>query len=147
MRIGDDRGIDLLERVEVELGQLDRDPIARIEAVQPLAGVAARGRGDEPPAAGDSRRAGPRAPAESRGAGDQNPGDGVALQRRRFFASLTERPSNLRQFHLDPAAQLGDLVLSEGPVAALTSRLIARLKLPSPDLLAAVEVEDLGRRR
>ena len=61
VRVGDDRRVDVLERVEVELGQLDRHPVARVELVEPLAGVAARGRGDQLQAAGGARRSGRRA--------------------------------------------------------------------------------------
>ena len=47
MRVGDDRGVDAVELVEVELGQLERHPVARVEAVEPGAGIAARGDRDQ----------------------------------------------------------------------------------------------------
>ena len=42
VRVGDDRGVDVLDRVEVELGQLQRHAVARVELVEAGAGVGAR---------------------------------------------------------------------------------------------------------
>ena len=103
VRVGDDRGVDALEPVEVELGQLERHPVARVEAVEPLAGVAARGR----PRPARSRgwrqticaaRAPvkPEAPATStRAAG--SPSSGCASR------SFTQRPPDRVQLRLDRA--------------------------------------------
>jgi hypothetical protein len=81
MRVGDDRGVDLLDLVEVELGQLERHGVARVEAVEPLARIAARGDRDQLQlrvAPDDLRR---QRPGETRGAGDQDPRGGVAVKR------------------------------------------------------------------
>ena len=81
VRVGDDRRVDPLDPVEVELGQLDRHPVARVERVEPLAGVAARGRGDELQARvvpDDLRR---QRAGEAVGAGDQDPRRGLAVER------------------------------------------------------------------
>ena len=80
VRIGDDRGVDSLDPVGVELGQLERHPVARVERVEPLAGVAARGHRDEfePRVAPDDLRR--QGAGEAGGAGDQHPRRGLAAQ-------------------------------------------------------------------
>src|SRR6476469_730852 len=80
VRVGDDRRVDLLDLVEVELAQLERHPVARVEAVEPLAGVAARGDRDQLQlrvAPDDLRRQGA---GEAGGAGNQHPRRGVAVE-------------------------------------------------------------------
>ncbi len=81
VRVGDDRRVDPLDPVEVELGQLQRHPVARVEPVEPLAGVAARGDRDQlqPRVAPDDLRR--QRAGEPGGAGNQDPRGGVAFER------------------------------------------------------------------
>ncbi len=73
VRVGDDRRVDPLEPVEVELGELDRDPVARAQVGEARARLAARGRRRElEPRMAPDQFGGER-PGIAGGAGDEHP--------------------------------------------------------------------------
>ena len=96
VRVGDDRRVDVLERVEVELGQLDRHAVARVELFEPLAGVAARGGGDQLQLRVAPDELGGERAGEAGGAGDEDPGRGLAVERLRARLSHGASPRSRR---------------------------------------------------
>ena len=147
MRVGDDRRVAVLDRVDVELGQLDRR--------RGSAGRARRAAGRRRSATVawrelEARMApdelgGERA-GEPGGAGDEHPRGGLAVERSRSPVA-GDQPRSSAPIASSAATIAGADARrprrrsASGRRARNSSR-SARLRLPSRDLLALVDVED-----
>ena len=146
VRVGDDRGVDPLEPVEVELGQLERHPVARVEACRAACRRrCARSRRRAPGCGWSPDDLGRQRAGEAGGAGNQHPRGGIAAQwlgiGLTHAARPRSRPASPRSPRAAPATSSSVRVRSRGAELEAEGQALA----PLAQLLALVEVEDLGR--
>ena len=134
VRVGDDRSVELLDLVQVQLLEDERDPMARVEPLQRRPGLAARAdRGELEPGVVPDDPGGQRA-GEPGGPGDEHPGTGLPLQRLRRAACLLTHATTRRSASASLIASRMGATSSSVRVrsAALNSSRSARLFRPSP---------------